>query len=262
MAKTKDDAITSLHIDMNRKSQVNLDIIPNAYTDLEIPMNIISRFDFIIQIQSDIEKQLNIVLEMAGNEKLLESNPYQFHDPDWKLKIRRMIAYLSTEFNTASINKTTSDYIKNKFRTFIEENAQFGEQLPAMLIRLEISIEKFAKAIACAEMTVQITEKHIDEAFELISYKLEFLKTYNDIEIPDHGLAQPDKVQTRRDLILRLLSGKTLSINEVYMEIESANKSISQRTIYRDLLYLESIGKVLHEKHGQWTFPQIIEDNM
>ena len=40
-----------------------------------------------------------------------------------------------------------------------------------------------------------ITEMHIDEAFDFISYKLDFLKTYNDIEIPDYHVAQPDKVR-------------------------------------------------------------------
>lgn len=152
--------------------------------------------------------------------------------------------------------------MKDKFRIFIDRNEQFGDQLPSMLIRLEVSIEKFAKAIACAEMAEIITEMHIDEAFDFISYKLDFLKTYNDIEIPDYHVAQPDKVRARRDFILQQLSVKTLTINEVYIGIESANKSISQRTIYRDLLYLESIGKVLHEKHGQWKFPIIIEDDM
>ena len=261
-ARTKHDAVTSIHVDMNKLSQVNPDRNATTFTDLNIPMNIISRFDFIIDIPPDIDRQLNIVLAMVGGEKVLSTTMYEFHDPEWKKKLKRIIAYLSTVYNKAYISHDVSDYLRSKFQTFIDENVKYREyqkQIPSMLTRLEISIEKLAKAIACAEMSEVVTKDHIDEAFDFSSYKLEFLKSYENIEIPKNlGMSKKDKMQARRNEILQVLSGRTLTKQEIYAELkEHIKPELTDKMIDRDLSVLESEGKVIHNKHGQWEFPAI-----
>ena len=263
-AMTTHEAITSLHIDMNRISQVKLDTSTNKYSDINIPLNIISRFDFIIEFPSDLERQFNTAIYVATKEKLLGSSLNKLEEEEWVVKLRGIIAYLLSRYIKAEMSESAIRHLGNKLDQFEKENHKHRKSqkhLDSMLIRMAISIKKFAKAIACAEMSEIITEQHIDEALGFIFHKLEFLQNYDSIETQSFQQTKTDKIPERRASILRLLSGRTLSIREVYSEIGSINKSISERTIDRDLMYLETQGKVIHEKHGQWIFPIAVEEN-
>ncbi|MHB8335819.1 MAG: hypothetical protein ACYDEE_00180 [Ignavibacteriaceae bacterium] len=107
-------------------------------------------------------------------------------------------------------------------------------------------------------MTEQITERHIDEAFDFSSYKLEFLKNYEHIDVPDFKTTKKDRVQERRDEILGVLAGKTLTKQDIYTELAaSLGKKLSTKMIDRDLAALEVEGKIVHDQHDKWEFPVI-----
>ena len=54
-ARWEHEALTSIHLDMNRYSQINPAGNYDVYTDINIPTNIISRFDFIMDIPANLK---------------------------------------------------------------------------------------------------------------------------------------------------------------------------------------------------------------
>jgi len=261
-AKTKHQAITSVHVDMNRLSQVIDKQQDSSYKDLNIPINILSRFDFIMEIPSDEERQKSIALAMINDGMTLGSSTNEFYDLDWEIRIRRMIVYLSTKFNSVKFDKPTTAHFRNQLAELIERyenDVTVKKYLTSMMTRLEISLEKFIKTIACAERSQEVKTEYIDEAFEFIKYKLEFLRNFDQSKTKANTLTKDDKIQLRRNGILETLSGKELKKQEIY-DLLSDSLKLSRKMIDRDLNALEAEGKIIHNQHGKWEFPEIKGD--
>ena len=64
-ARTRHEAVTSIHLDMNRYSQVYKGKEYDAYSDIDIPANIISRFDFIMDIPPDLNRQFQVAYDIT-----------------------------------------------------------------------------------------------------------------------------------------------------------------------------------------------------
>jgi DNA replicative helicase MCM subunit Mcm2 (Cdc46/Mcm family) len=125
-----------------------------------------------------------------------------------------------------------------------------------MLTRLQISVEKYAKAIACAETSLKVTKEHIDEAFSFIQYKLEFLSKIDIIEVPDYR-GDNDKA-ARSQQILSNFSGKKVKVKDVCDSINSVStKKVSQKTIQRDIEDLAKAGHASKAEHGYWEIGDV-----
>ncbi len=255
-AKKTHNAITSIHVDMNRVSQVKEGININAFGDLNIPLNIISRFDFIMEIPADVKSRGKLAQEIISGEEILGSSLGRPKQQEWAKILRRIIVYLSTTFLKIRIPADVSEYLKNSMEQ-ISKEFEGQKNIDKMLVRIAVSVKKFVKAIACAEMTDTVTIQHVDEALSFINSKLEFLKNYDENHTAEIKISKADKIQERRDSLLEKFSGKHLSIKDICSELEVLGLgSIGQRTITRDLEELENQGLIKHAKHGEWEFPE------
>jgi DNA repair photolyase len=258
-ARTKHSAVTSVHVDMNRMSQVDLSAEYNKYTDLNIPINVLSRFDFIIEIPADVERQAAITLAMAAGPRTLGTRNAQAAEPDWQRDLKVIVAHLASTFDYAEIKEDESLYIQEKLKDLLNQNRRhFKKQkhFDAMLTRLQISVEKYAKAIACAETSLKVTKEHIDEAFSFIQYKLEFLSKIDIIEVPDYR-GDNDKA-ARSQQILSNFSGKKVKVKDVCDSINSVStKKVSQKTIQRDIEDLAKAGHASKAEHGYWEIGDV-----
>ena len=52
------EAVTAIHVDMNKVTDVGTEVVANSYADINIPYNIISRFDYIVQLPANLDRIL------------------------------------------------------------------------------------------------------------------------------------------------------------------------------------------------------------
>jgi len=253
-AKTTHIACTSINIDMNRLSQVDHMGRYNSYTDLNIPINIISRFDFIIDIPPDVERQMKVSLDMVGRFSNLVSEEPSFKESDREKQLKKIVAYVNTNYRSVNVSQKVNNYIKKKLSIIYEANEKYSnikKHLGSMLTRLQISIEKFSKAIATSKLKHKMTIEDVDEAFNFISHKLEFLSS---IGFLDNQLGQDEKISEkdlRKEIILKQFQNQDFTIKQIIDCINEAGKTkVEERTIRRDVDELIKGGVIKKVRHG------------
>jgi len=248
-ARTTHTAITALHVDMNRLSQVYPDKQYNTYSDINIPINLISRFDLIIEIPRDVSRQIGAALDMIAGERTLASTSIRQELPDWQRDLKAIVAYVATYLRSIEVRKEEAAYIDQKLRDIIDNNEKYQKiqrYLSDMMTRLVLSILKFAKAIACSNLRTMVNKSDIDEAFDLILYKLKFLSDFEPIELSAVG----DTPDSRQRMILELFQCKEVKTTEILQSQSQYNR----KTIDRDLKALEKQGLITKIKQGLWKF--------
>ena len=112
--RTTHQAITSIHLDMNKSSQVNPGQKNTVFKDIRIPLNLISRFDFIIDIPPNIQRQISVALEMAKGSKTLGTSMNKSKKPDWERELQIFVAYAQTYFREVNIKDKESEEIYDR----------------------------------------------------------------------------------------------------------------------------------------------------
>jgi len=254
--RTTHQAITSIHLDMNKLSQVKPVQITTAFKDIRIPLNIISRFDFIIDIPPDIQRQIEVTLEMAKGKKTLGTSLTQSKKPEWERELQVFVAYAQTYFRQVDILDQESEEISDRLKKILKDNelkTSLGEHFSSMMTRLQISVEKMIKAIACSEQAPKVLKKHIDEAFSLVDYKINFLKALDIASFTTISSTKKPGKEIRQEFILKEFEGKVVSVNDVVKKIkDELDVEIVERTIRRDLNEMDGVTK---PKHGYYKIP-------
>lgn len=250
-AKMTHIACTSINIDMNRMSQVNHTGEFNSYSDLNIPLNIISRFDFIMEIPADTERQMKVSLDMVGRFPKLVSETPSLQQSETEKSLKQIVAYVNTNFKSVTVSKEVNDCVKAKLEEIFRSNqdlAAVQKHMGSMLTRLQISVEKFSKAIATSKLQKEVSIDDVDEAFSFILYKLEFLANLGFMK---HSTGKVSEKQTRQAQILELFKDKDFTAADVGKHISNdSDLQIDGRTIHRDLAELVQTGKAKKVKHG------------
>lgn len=251
-------ALTSIHLDTNRLSQVNGTEDTSIHNDLKIPINIISRFDFIIDIPYDIQRQISIALDMMHGNKLLGNREDENVILDWVIELRYLVEKTKEKFNRIELNEDVTAYLKMKLEKFLEGNSKYlniMKTFGSMLTRIQISLEKILKAMATSEMSNTVKEEHVDEAFEFLRHKLEFLQKLDPLEIPNNLGTHISEPKRREEIILKMISQKSkIKAEEMLKGINNEmKKEYNIKTIQRDLKQLKQKNKIKMIKKGVWT---------
>ena len=251
------EAVTSIHLDTNKYSQVGLSKESNSIKDIDIPTNILSRFDFIIDIPRDIERQYEIAHLINKGEKTLSSYGVEETEAEWKRDLQRIVAYVRTYFIDISVPSHVTNYISTKIKLARKEyEPKFKDPglMADIITRLIVSIQKHVKAIASAHLRLTAKKSDVDYAFELIKHKLDYLSS---LESGD-AVIQAGKVKrfTKNDrikLIQENFEGKIIygkMVLDIYEDYPEFIVDLNKRTIVRDL---NTVGKKI--KQGQWKIP-------
>jgi DNA replicative helicase MCM subunit Mcm2 (Cdc46/Mcm family) len=258
-ARTVHKALTSIHLDMNRLSQVNPHKKYNGHEDIGIPTNILSRFDFIIEIPRDVDVQLLVSLDMIEKRKKSGNyNPNNFSTNDWARKLKVIVAYQTSYFRSISINQGVRKYKKKKLKELTKKYSSQEFASPYvfsdMLTRLANSIDKYAKAIACSECRTIILKKDVDEALSFIDFKLKFL--FQDKSVR----TKMNPIQERCDIIWGKFRGTSAKRKDIIDYVNSkASKPVREKTVDRDLEVLEKEGKAKKVKQGLWRIDKLVD---
>jgi hypothetical protein len=260
-AKATHEATTAVHLDMNRISQVDRSIRVDSYSDLGIPYNVISRFDFIVELPADLEGTLISLNKSFSGSKTLTSYPQSQSEIAWKRQLQRVVAFMRTRFREVEIpggvNQYILDRVKEEFGLGKEKTGRMDEKLIQDNInRVSRSVLRFVKAIACADHNQVASNDDVDRAFKYVGEKLKFLAT---IGPADEKLSQdPRTLKVKERLADRLIQIKTSTFRTGdYVDLlgpfpgETERKSARQAAT-RDLERLVKGGEIKKTGQGMW----------
>ena len=124
-SKTSLQAVTSIHLDMNRLSHVQKTNSTNFYDDLKVKLPIISRFDFIIEIPSDVRRQIDIVTDMIEGKKVFSTSDELANTPEWIKELQYLIETTKEMYPSITADQSISAYVRDKLNRFLEENENY-----------------------------------------------------------------------------------------------------------------------------------------
>jgi MCM2/3/5 family protein len=238
-ARTTFQANTSIHLDMNRQSQVHKGSRRIEFDDITIPINILSRIDFIIDIPSDKERQLEIA-------KSIFSKSDDIND-DWKREVKHFVAYIRTYFNKVNITDDVIKYLQDKLENIaiqVKSIPELDDEFQDFYTRLAVSAQKYVKAITSINLRIVAQKSDVDEAFRFIQTKVDFLKPYLVKLKTPSAERQTITAEDRWRLVEEEFKGKEFRRKEVLALYKKNDILVSSKTVDRDLL------KAIKVKHG------------
>lgn len=249
-ARTIHTAETSIHLDTNKYSQVYEANSESSLKDIEIPTNVITRFDFIIDIPADANRQWNVMLSMSGAEKTLSSFASRVEENEELRWLKRLMAHLISYTPEVTISREVADYKVQKLEELRKEYSPKITNLNAwqgIFTRIGISIDKYIKAITTSRFTNISTTADVDLAISFIRPKLDFICTLKDSRV-----SSIENVNERLNLILSNFKGQEVHKNSVLEFLKSRSIDVNIKTVERDLAELEEKGKVKKGKRAHW----------
>lgn len=228
-------AATAIHIDMNRLSQVLNRKSTDLNSDINIPLNIISRIDFITDIKSNVDELWERAREVFSPiENTLVDEDIEVDE--WKQNLKIFVAFAVSNYDDISFSNEINSYVQTELDKFKESisNTIDDDVLASMLGRLPRSIKKISRALACSELTNTVTREHIDKAFEIAYDKFDFVKGYNASNSEtEQTLSKGEK---RIQLITELFDGIEVTFIDIHEELsDHLDEMVSERTIRRDI---------------------------
>ena len=188
-AKTTHPAETSIHVDKNKIT----DLFPEKEVkgfaeDVNIPMNVLSRFDFIIDFPRDAEPQITTMLErFTGGTKITVERPRDVLEPA-AMRIRKLVAILRDKHGEVNVAQGIRSYARKKFEELRDANVEHLKDLPLLsdfMQRMHNSVHKFMTAHATMEDRSFCENKDVDVALRFIAEKMAVLKkVQSELKIP------------------------------------------------------------------------------
>jgi DNA replicative helicase MCM subunit Mcm2 (Cdc46/Mcm family) len=254
-------ALTSIHLDTNKRTDLFPDsqlrgdtIIAKRLDDIRIPMTILSRFDFIIDIPRDAERQMEVSLAMydrSGNVQAPRSPAQQ--RASWSRKLQVLVALLRTEHGEIRFPKPIRRYMRGTQADSWRKSGDALQKIPWLSdfqARLTNSFFKFVAAIARMHGRDKPVVPDVDHAFRLIRRKFEFVAT-----LAKHlNLAKTWEAPEGPDLeqwLLNRFAGQTCTTGDILRAYEdSFGLPPVRRTIERHVPQVAQ-----RRRKGLWEFP-------
>lgn len=250
-ASRKHEAVTAIHLDMNRPSEVDLTGNSDLLNDVNIRTNVLSRFDFIINIPRDEKRQREIASEINKGESVIKSNDDSQFEQQWQRELRRIVAFVRTSIKTVLTSNEINEYIQSKFDRFSKLNDNKAIDSDTAVRNL-LSIKKYLKVIVSAERRINVIKEDVDYAFSFLEEKLKFLSILNSPS--DNSLTKPQRLATyaeRRKMLQKELGGNIVSNQKVTETLNLSDSEADKKIVYRTL-----IGFADHIGGGKWRIPK------
>jgi hypothetical protein len=260
-ARQTHPALTSIHLDTNKRTDLfpgsqlrGETIVAKRLDDIRIPMTILSRFDFIIDIPRDTQRQIEIALAMYERLGGIVGPPrVASATPDWARALQVLVAWLRTEHERIVFPEALQRYMQHKHQDLSRANEGLIEQLPWLSdfqTRLSNSVYKLTAASARMNGRPTPLVEDVDRAFRLIGRKFDFLTTLSKhLQVPTSW-----QVPERADLTSWLQSrfaGQQVSTGAILEAYQHEfGVPLVRRTVER---HLPQVARRV--RHGRWAFP-------
>ncbi len=189
-AKKEHPAETAIHLDTNKITDLfpeKQKLVKEFIADVNIPLNVLSRFDYIVDIPPDIEKQIEISLERFRGNTIIGQKPEE-RLQKWAKKMRKLTAYLRDKHSEITIPEDVRAYAREKFEELQRENIEHLKDLQLLanfMQRMHNSIHKFIAAYARINDRSVAEREDVDNSMKFLIMKLNVLKEIQrQIKIP------------------------------------------------------------------------------
>jgi len=253
-------------LDLNKLSDLSPHILnPNLHRldDIKIPMHLLSRFDFIVDIPRDATRQTGVALEMYSSLTSTCDLPEE-NDPFRTLRV--LIAYLRTAHGAVSFPADVREYMKAKHGELVEANRLQFDRLPWLSdfqTRTTVSIAKFTAAAARLADRSEAHKEDVDLILPFVARKYDFLRSFQP------HLIVPASWDGRRDLrvrrtvwvLSRFAGQKKVAVSEIVELAETdLNEVITRRAFYRILEELREQGAIKQLEYGYYDFSNALNE--
>ncbi|MHB1050657.1 MAG: spore photoproduct lyase family protein [Bacteroidota bacterium] len=251
-ANTIHEAIVSLHLDTNRYSQVYKDRKFNSFQDLDIPMNVLSRFDFIMEIPKNARRQQETSVAMVGATELKAGEK---ENPEWIKELKMLIAYLRSTYLSTFITEEVAEYIKEKLTNVTKPYIHvpyFKSNYEDMQIRISFSVQKMLKAIACANRKTHVTKDDVDYAFGFVAEKIKFIASIDSAKETVSAIIDGNNPVQRQELYIKHFKDMEFTAKKGADLIkQETGIKVDEKTIKRDYKVIGA--KIVNKKKGLWS---------
>ncbi len=260
-ARQTHPALTSIHLDTNKRTDLfpgsqlrGETIVAKRLDDIRIPMTILSRFDFIIDIPRDTQRQIGVALMMydqPGHSVVPLSVGHSL--AKWARKLQVLVAFLRTTNAEITFSEEITAMMRQKHEELSQSNERMVDQLPWLSdfqARLANSVFKFAAAYARMNNRQSPIAEDIDHVFRLIWRKFEFLSTLaRHLQVPK-SWEVPQQLDLENWLQSRF-AGRLVQPKEIMAAYqEEFGLPLVRRTLER---HLPQVARLI--KKGYWEFP-------
>ncbi len=242
-AKATIEADTALHVDLNRKSHLNpQDANPDPIRDIGLELHTLSRFDVIVEIPRDKQRQLEVVNRMLKGSKSVGGSSRNVEDRQLKVLIALLRDMTPEVELPAAVVKQVKGFVDRQVKTFDHE------LISDFLTRLSNSAQKLIAAHARLQRRKKATLEDWEAIRPLLENRILFLQDL--LMQTDSAQAAPNyhDTKTRRRFMKKHFDGQVVSAKDVVQAIASeCHTVISLRTVERDLKVIAH-----PERYGKW----------
>jgi hypothetical protein len=261
VARQTHPALTSIHLDMNKRTDLFPDsqlrgetIVAKRLDDIQIPMTSLSRFDFIIDIPRDTQRQIDVALAMYdGPGHRVGPQSVGRSLAQWARKLQVLVAFLRTSNTEITFPKEITAMMFQKHEELCQSNEKMIAQLPWLSdfqARLANSVFKFAAAFARMNNRKTPTAEDIDRVFRLIWRKFEFLSALARLLQVPKSWEVPQQLDLDNWLQTQF-AGRRVKTQEILATYEAQiGLTLVRKTLDR---HLPTVARFV--KKGVWEFP-------
>lgn len=265
-ARQTHPALTSIHLDTNKRTDLFPEsklrgntIVAKRLDDVRMPMTILSRFDFIIDIPRNAQRQIDVALAMYDRSGSLVGT----QSPDERRakrsrELQVLVALLRTKHENIEFPSEIRKYMQSKQKELSEKNEEILENWPWLSdfqARLTNSVYKFSAAFARMNNRATPTKNDVNKTFKLIRRKFEFIATLGkQLQLPKSwGIPEGEELDM---WMASRFAGQQVKSGEI-MEVfkEKFGVELKRRTLNR---HLPNVARKI--RRGLYEFPPQAED--
>ena len=251
-ADTIHPAETALLLDMNRYSQINPTGHFNSFTDIDIPVNMLARFDYIVEIPRDAARAKETAGAMIENFGVMGAKKSRGVVP-WEMRLKYLAAFLRTEYKVIENPDDVKEHIRSKVNAMLAEvPGPLQNLVDDMGLRIMRSAFKLTKAVTTANASRKSTMEYADYALRFVQDKVNFIKSFRLEDVSEDKPSITD-VEKRREILESTFRGQRFDIEQVIQLLTERMEGdpLDKRTIQRDLKALGAWP--LTKPKGTWS---------
>lgn len=257
-ARHEHSALTAIHLDTNKRS----DLFPESawgkslQEDLNIAMHLLSRFDFIVDIRRNPQRQKAIALAMYDDSTIGVRHP-DIARTTWTRKLQLMVAYLRDKHNEVDI-QPVAKYMRQRHEELMATVEQHFESVPAPLsdfqTRTVNSVKKMVTAKARLADRDVAKEEDVDFVFRLLARKFDFISALMASYTAMFSNGQNELLRGKqvKKWLLETFAGESVTRADILKEVQQLSSPPSNRTIERHLKAMS-----FRVEHGSYQFPEL-----
>ena len=246
---------TALLLDMNRYSQIDPSHAFNSFSDIDIPVNMLARFDYIVEIPRDEKRSKQIAEQMAGSFEVMGGTKPTDTEL-WMLRLKYLVAFLKTEYKVISFPEDVRNHLQSRTTAMLAEiPPELQGLVEDMRLRIVRSAFKITKAVTVANASREATREYAEYAMRFVQDKVNYIRSIKPddiaVEIAEERPNIDDAVK-RREIIDAEFRGMKFGIDQVMEFLQDQMEGeCNKRTIQRDLKDLGA--KPLKKPKGSWS---------